>query len=105
MTRVARSRTRSGRTSLPPVTRSMSGARPVHVHVQLAAGERRWRAAEQFPIETHEQLHEAALARGRQDDYAAAPLRWKADIVQVVAIEREQGSTQLPRDPVVLTVR
>ena len=82
------------------------------MHMQLAALKRQrssiacsgqgGRRGAYFPVEAFEQLHEPPESAPQHD--AAAALGRKPAIVQVVAIERDQGAPELSRQTIVLAV-
>ena len=66
-------------------------------------GERR--AAEDLAIDALEQRHQALLDRRPHHQHATALLRRKLAIVEIVAILRDERSTKLSRQTVMLTIR
>ncbi len=62
------------------------------------------RRPEQFAVHAREQSPEPPLVRHAEHDHARAFLRGKFTVVQIVAVERDQGAPELARQPVVLDV-
>src|SRR5262249_9713470 len=90
--------------------RSRSLASPVDVQMQFASVERKRRplrgagTAKYFAIETLQERHEAAFIGGGQNKHAAAVRHWKAPVVEVITIARDERPAQLSREPVMFAV-